>query len=353
MRRLEGIVDTGDEFRIDRARWGRHADFHRLAGVAHVGLAREADARALDAVFFQRGDRVTLEACINLSDHFQIDSVLMRDLGHDVIGAPIDGQETEGRKVAGIGRHDASLHADQLHHRWRLRRAGTAERQQRELAWIDAALDRHLPDGVGLIPIGDLDDAPGQLLRRHAAGQFRRQRGDTGARALDVKHDAAADQRRRQPAQHQIGVGDSRLSTAFAVTHRSGFGAGALRADFQMALAGDPGDRAAARADGLDIDHRHPHRKTPDHAAIGDIGLGVFDQAQIGRSAAGIEGDEIGKARDLGDHRAADGAGRRPGQRRGDRLPHHLIGTGDAARSTASPGTACRSVLARARGGCA
>ncbi len=31
--------------------------------------------------------------------------------------------------------------------------------QQREAARIDAALDRHLADGIGLVPVGDLDDA--------------------------------------------------------------------------------------------------------------------------------------------------------------------------------------------------
>ena len=36
---------------------------------------------------------------------------------------------------------------------------------------IDAALDRHLADGVGLVPVGDLDDAVGELLGVHVAGQ--------------------------------------------------------------------------------------------------------------------------------------------------------------------------------------
>ena len=72
------------------------------------------------------------------------------------------------------------LHAEKLHHSRRLRRSGTAEREKREGARIDAALDGHLANGVGLIPVGNLDDALGELLDAHAAGKPRRQRSETG-----------------------------------------------------------------------------------------------------------------------------------------------------------------------------
>ena len=132
-------------------------------------------------------------------------------------------------------------------------------------------------------------------------------------------------------AEHQIGVGDGRLVAAVRVAHRSGLGAGAARSDLEMALAGDPGDRAAAGADGLDVDHRNAHREGADRAAVGDVRLAAFDQAEIGRGAAGVERHDVGKAGDLGDHRAAERAGRRSRQRRGDRLAHHLLGARDAA----------------------
>jgi len=140
-----------------------------------------------------------------------------------------------------------------------------------------------------------------------------------------------ADQRRRQPPQHEIGVGDGRLGAAVRITHRPGFGAGAARADLEMAFAGNPGDRAAAGADGFDVDHRDPDRKRADRSAIGDLRLAAFDQAQIGRGAAGIQRHQIREARDLGDDRAAERAGGRPRQGRGDRLAHHLLRAGDAA----------------------
>ena len=62
------------------------------------------------------------------------------------------------------------------------------------------------------------------------------------------------------------------------------------------------------------------------------FGLRAFDQAEVGRGAAGVQRHEIGKAGDLRDHRAAERARGRSRQRRRDRLAHDLIGAGDAAR---------------------
>ena len=224
----------------------------------------------------------------------------------------------------------------QVHDGRRLGRAGAAERQQRKGARIDAALDRHLADAVRLAPIGDLDDAVGERFDAHGGRIRTRQlcgeRREAGTRARHIERDAAADQRRRNAAEHQIGIRDGRLAAAVRVAHRAGLGAGAPRPDLEIALAADPGDRAAAGADGLDIDHRDADRKRTDRAAVGEMRLAAFDQAEIRRGAAGVERNHIVETRDPGDDGAADGAGRRARQRGGDRLAHHLIGAGDAAR---------------------
>ena len=328
---VERSDETLDERTADRARGRGDAYLHGLAGIAHVGFAHEPDARTLDAVAFQGGGGVGFQTGIDVRDSHNVDGVLVHDLGHDVVGAPVDGQQSEGGKIAGIGWHDAGLHPDQLHHRRRLRRAGAAEREQREFARIDAALDGHLPDGIRLVPVGDLDDAFRELFRAHVAGEPRRERGDAGARAIHIEANAAADQRRRDAAHDQIGIGDGRLVAAIRVAHGAGLGAGTARPDLEMTLAADPGDRAATRADGLDVDHRDAHRERTDGTAIGHMRLGTFDQAEIGRGAAGVQGDHIGKPRHLGNDRAAERAGGRPRQRRGDRFAHHLIRAGDAA----------------------
>ncbi len=154
------------------------------------------------------------ELGIERRDRREIDRVLVHDLGDDVIGAPVDREQAEGGEIAGIGRHDAGLHAEQVHHRRRLRRPGAAEGEQREAARIDAALDGHLADGVGLVPVGDLDDAVRERFGAHGAGQPLGQRRQSGARTRGRQRDAAADQGRRDAAEHQIGVGDGRLVAA-------------------------------------------------------------------------------------------------------------------------------------------
>ncbi len=105
---------------------------------------------------------------------------------------------------------------------------------------------------------------------------------------------------------------------------------GAAWADLEMPFAAEPGDRAAAGPDRLDVDHRDADGKCADRTAVGDVGLGAFDQAEIGGGAAGIERHQIGKARDLGDDGRAERARGRAGQRRRDRFAHHLLGAGDA-----------------------
>jgi hypothetical protein len=152
-----------------------------------------------------------------------------------------------------------------------------------------------------------------------------------GTRPFDIERDAPADQRGRDAAEHEVGVGDGRFVAAVRIAHRPRHGAGAARPDLEMALAADPGDRAAANADGGDVDHRDADGKLPDRTAIGEVRLGAFDQAEIGRGAAGVERHEIGKAGNVRDHRAAQRTGGRPGERGRDRLAQNLLGTRDAA----------------------
>ena len=86
------------------------------------------------------------------------------------------------------------------------------------------------------------------------------------ARRLDVERDLAAEQVRGDPAEDDVGVGDGRLGAALGVAERAGVGAGRLRPDLERALGGDPGDRAAAGADGDDVDHRDLARVGADRA---------------------------------------------------------------------------------------
>ncbi len=198
---------------------------------------------------------------------------------------------------------------------WSVRQSTASNPKAERAARVDAALDGHLADAIGLAPVGNLDDALGERLdthrRRTGTRKPPRQRCEARARARGVERDAAADQRRRYAAKHEVRVRNGRRGAAVRIAHRARLGAGALRSDSQVALAADPGDRAAAGADGLDVDHRNADREWPDQAAVGEMRLAAFDQAKISRGAAGIERHDIVETRDLGDHGAADGAGGR------------------------------------------
>ena len=103
-------------------------------------------------------------------------------------------------------------------------------------------------------------------------------------------------------------VGDRRLGTAGAVAHRARVGAGRLRSHLERALGTDPGDRAAARADGDDVDHRDLARVGADGALGGQRRCAVDHDGHVGRRTATVTGDHLGEAGRLGD----DGRTQRP-----------------------------------------
>ena len=72
-----------------------------------------------------------------------------------------------------------------------------AEREQGEVTRIDTALNGHLPDAIGLVPIGDLDDALRQRLHRLVRAEALGKLLNARPRPLAVQRDAAADQGRR------------------------------------------------------------------------------------------------------------------------------------------------------------
>ena len=54
-------------------------------------------------------------------------------------------------------------------------------------------------------------------------------------------------------------VGDRGLDAPASIASRAGPGAGALRTDAQRAALVDPSDRASARADCMNCQHRQPN----------------------------------------------------------------------------------------------
>ena len=91
------------------------------------------------------------------------------------------------------------------------------------------------------------------------------------------------------------------------------------------------GDRAAAGADGDDVDHRDLGGVDADAALGGQRRLAVDDHADVGRRAAAVTGEDPVEAGDLGDQGRAQRAGGRPGEHRGDGLVDDLVGAQHAA----------------------
>ena len=75
----------------------------------------------------------------------------------------------------------------------------------------------------------------------------------------------------------------------------------------------DAGDRAAAGADLLDVDHRDLHRQagrvTADQGAADHQHLAVVDHAGLGRGAAHVEGDRVAEPDAVAQRLGADHAG--------------------------------------------
>ena len=131
------------------------------------------------------------------------------------------------------------------------------------------------------------------------------------ARRFDVERHLAAEQLRREVAEHDIRVGHGRLFAAAPVGGRSGVGPCRLRADAEcLRELRDVGDRAASCADGVHVDRRHLDAEVADRGLAADRRLTVLTEGNVRRRAAHVEGEDVLEprlARDV--ERAGDAAG--------------------------------------------
>ena len=251
----------------------------------------------------------------------------------DEIVAHVGDDAAERARDPGEARDQRPRQPDLLDERAGVERAAAAERHGREILRIVAALDRDQADGAGHARIGDADDRLGSIDVGQAERRADRAR-DRLARGVDIEpRELAADRPVGvDAAEHDIGVGHGRPVAAEAVADRARIGARRFGADLEQAAAIDPGDRAAARADGRDLDHRRAH----DQAEI-DRGLrrqrvpAVGDQRHVEAGPAHVAGDDVGEARAARDMRGRDDAGRRTRQGRADRQMARDLGGHDAA----------------------
>jgi len=159
----------------------------------------------------------------------------------------------------------------------------------------------------------DADDRFGGVFARDTdlSGNFI----DGVSRPIDVELDGAvAECRGTEKPGDDKGVGDGRAFAAQAIASGARGRSCAFRADLEDTLRIDPGDGAAAFADGGDGDGRDVNRKIADHLSHAILRRAVADDGDVGAGPADIEAHGGGGIRSTCDAGGADHAGSSAGQ---------------------------------------
>ena len=145
--------------------------------------------------------------------------------------------------------------------------SGATERHQRVPPRVDAALHGDDPERADHLGAGDAADPLGarlDVVEAELVGEV----ADRFASRLAVELDVAPQWRvRGQVTEHEVRVGDRRLGAAPPVARGTGIGARRPGADPERPAGVPPCDRAAARSDGVDRQHRQSQRTARDLAA--------------------------------------------------------------------------------------
>ena len=299
-------------------------DLERLSEVAQVGGAQELVLLLREALLGQRCSGLRAEGVVLDLDADRVECVVQRDVGLHVVVLDVDREQAERRHVAGVRWHQHGRQVEYVDQPAEQQRPGAAEGREREVTDVETTLHGDLAQRVGLVPRRDLEDAGGTGLRGQA--ELLGQRLHPGLRGVDIEGNLAAEQVRGDAAQVDVGVGDGDVHAPLGVAQRAGIRAGRVRTDLEGALGREPGDRAAAGADGHDVDHRDLARVGADTALGGERGFAVDDDADVGRGAAAVAGEDLVEAGHLRDQRGAERASGRAGQHRRDRLVDDLVG---------------------------
>ena len=231
----------------------------------------------------------------------------------DEVVLDVGDQPAQRAEHARRRRDQHPLHAEFARQEAAQHRSGAAERQQREVARVDALARGELADLAIHAGDRDLDDRFGGLLE--PAPELRRDRADGGARLLDIDGDrVVADVAVADEAADGEGIGHGGPRAAAAVAGRAGRRAGAFGPDRQDAELAHRGDRAAAVADRRHRNGRDVDREVADHFAHAVGRRAVDDDRDIGRGAADVEAQDLVEPRLPRDEARADDAGGRAGQ---------------------------------------
>ena len=301
-------------------------DPHRplLAVVTQVDFALDRGIGVGKAVAGQRVAGASLELVKARVEGRAVEPV---EIGHEhleIILPHVGLQHAERAERAGGARQQRPAAAQRARHGGAVHRAGAAGGHQGEGRGIVAAFDAEPLDGMQQVLLQQADHAGRGVLDRQAErpGQFV---FDGLARQRAVERDGTAGQRAgAQAPEHELRVGDGRLHAAQAVGGGPGPRAGALRADMQQAGIVDPGDGAAARADGVDLDRRRREMVAVDGELIGHRHVASRHHHDVAAGAADLHRDQVGRLARRGTAFQRADAGGGAGQDQHHRTGCHL-----------------------------
>ena len=290
-----------------------------MPAVAHVGGALDADAApvavARDGLAGALGEgRECIRQLRDGALRIRLDRDVQALLG---VAGDVGAEHPGGAEHARVRRNDRGRNAERGGEVAGVERARAAGRDEREVGRVAPAFDRDHAQGAGHVGVDHIDHGagrPGDVPAERLGD-----RRDRVAGALGIERDRRAeDLAGLQAAEHDVRIGHGRQRPA-AVGGRSRIRARGLRADAECAPGVEPGDRAAARADRMDVDRGRADRDPV------DFEVGAFEQpagaeADIGGGAAHVEGDRLLEASLARGREAAGRAARWPGEDGADRI---------------------------------
>ena len=229
-------------------------------------------------------------------------------LGADELVLQVGREQARRGEDARVRRHEHARDLELERDVAREQRSRAARGDERELARVVAA-----PHGVELDRLRhpvllDLQRTERGLLDGHPELACDRAHGLLGELAVEAHRPAEQPAVGAQAAEHELCVRGGGQRAAAPVAGGPGVGAGRLRADAEHAALVDVGDRAAAGADRVDVDHRH-HRLVVADLRVEQVPhaqLAARGHADVGRGAADVERDDVVEARHLARPDAAD-----------------------------------------------
>ena len=292
---VEGVLELVDPPLTDLAGGHVEADLVALAGVAAVRQAPHEAPVLRHAVRVELRHGLRRELVVARAQPADVEALERMPLGRHELVLEVGGEEPGRGDDPRVRRHEHARDLELERDVAREEGPGSARGHERELTRVVSAAHRVDLDRLGHAELLDLERAECGLLDRHLEGAGQTLHRRPGL--IDVELHVAPEQAavRAESSEQELGVGRRGLGSAAAVAGRARVRSRRLRPDAEDAALVDVRDRAAAGADGVDVDHRH-HRLVVADLRVEEVAhpqLAVRGHADVGRRSADVEGDDV------------------------------------------------------------